>query len=103
MSGQDQGDDMALATAHNITLEPSLKTAAAGPLLSALRTYRGSPIALDGSAVEFLGAACFQVLVCASATWRADGVALSVLTPSTAMRNDLTLLGAGNLLSIEGE
>lgn len=98
----EMGDAMAQDDT-TIVLVPSLKTAAAGPLLENLRQRRGSSVNLDGSGVEFLGAACFQVLASASASWAKDSIPFSIVNPSNALRTDLAILGAGNLVTIEEE
>ena len=46
--------------------EPCLDLSAAGPLAASLLRRRGSPLALDGSAVERLGGQCLQVLLAAA-------------------------------------
>lgn len=86
------------------TRRPSRKTAtldlasvldvrAAGGLYASLAGLRGRPVVLDAGAVERLGGQCLQVLLAASAAWRADGAAFSFATVSDGFRDGLALLG----------
>ena len=70
---------------------------AAGPLASQLLARRGSPLIVDGSAVERMGAQCLQVLLAARKTWESDGQAFELIAPSTALITALAAFGAESL------
>ena len=70
---------------------------AATPLAALLLARRGTPLVVDGSAVERLGAQCLQVLLAARKTWDADGQPFQLANPSTAFIEALALLGAQGL------
>ncbi len=78
-----------------IQLPEVLDLTFAGPLAESLLAVRGSAVSIDATRVPRAGAQCVQVLLSALSTWRADGVALSVLEPSTEFRDALSLLGVG--------
>ncbi len=86
------------STAVIAALPPVLDLTAAGPLASDLLMRRGSPLVVDGSAVERLGAQCLQVLLAARATWAADGHSFTVEAPSDALAATLAALGAADLM-----
>ena len=71
---------------------------AAGPLASVLLARRGSPLVVDGSAVERMGAQCLQVLLAARQTWEADGLSFQLAAPSNAMTEALAAFGAACLV-----
>jgi chemotaxis protein CheX len=77
-----------------LVLAEVLDLGAAAPLLASLLAIRGRDARLDASEVQRVGGQCLQVLLSAAATWRADGVCLSLDTPSTAFAEQLALLGA---------
>ncbi len=79
------------------TLPAVLDLNAAGPLASQLLARRGSPLTVDGSAVERMGAQCLQVLLAARKTWELDGQAFELMAPSNAMTTALTAFGAESL------
>ena len=76
-----------------IRLPEFLDLAAARPLAKILLERRGTPIVIDGSAVNQVGAQCVQVLLSAKKTWSADGVALSLVNCAPRMVEDLHHLG----------
>lgn len=86
-----------------IRLDPVLDTAAAGPLIEAIRARRGAPLRLDASEVRVLGAACLQALLAAEAAWRADGGAFALVDPSESFRADAATLGAAARLPFPAE
>jgi chemotaxis protein CheX len=74
-------------------LPPALDLNAAGPLAEALLKHSGDDLALDGSKVQRLGAACLQVLLAAGRTWASDGAALLLDNPTPRFVEDLRFLG----------
>ncbi len=54
------------------TLESNLVFSTAKPLAASLLEKRKENVVIDASSVEYLGAACFQVLLSAAKTWRED-------------------------------
>ena len=70
---------------------------AAGPLASVLLARRGSPLVVDGAAVERMGAQCLQVLLAARKTWEADGQPFQLAAPSNALTEALAAFGAESL------
>ena len=83
-----------------ITALPSvLDLTAAAPLAAEFMAHRGTPLMVDGSGVERLGAQCLQVLLAARNAWVADGRAFSIESPSDALSDTLARLGAADLLS----
>jgi chemotaxis protein CheX len=77
-----------------LVLAEALDMRAAGPLLEAVRSRRGAPLALDGSQVERLGGQCLQVILAAHAAWAADGHGFEICNPSTALKEGWALMGA---------
>ncbi len=65
----------------------------AAPLAEAFGKLVGSPVAIDASRVNRLGASCVQVMLAAARTWKAKGDALTLLNPSPRFLEDLGLLG----------
>ncbi len=86
--------DLAIAA-----LPPVMDLTAAGPLATEFLSHRGTPLMVDGSAVERLGAQCLQVLLAARNAWAADGHAFSIESPSAALAETLAAMGAADLLS----
>ena len=82
---------------HPVVLPPMLDLNAAAPLREQLLTLRGQAVALDGSAVDRLGALCLQVLLAARKTWAADGVELRLTVASEAFIEQLAAFGATDL------
>jgi chemotaxis protein CheX len=78
-----------------IQLPEVLDLTFAGPLAESLLAVRGAAVSIDATRVQRAGAQCVQVLLSALSTWRADGVSLSFLEPSTEFRDALSLLGIG--------
>jgi chemotaxis protein CheX len=78
-------------TSHSL---PSvLDTAAAEPLHAALlaRITQGTPLRIDGAAVERAGLACLQVLASARATAAAAGIGFALEGPSEPLRRMVAL------------
>ena len=90
--GQTSGD-LAIAS-----LPAILDLTAAGPLTAELLAQRGTPLMVDGSAVERVGAQCLQVLLAARRTWAADGHAFSIESPSDALVETAAAIGAADLM-----
>ena len=78
----------------NLDLAPVLDLKAAAPLHQALMALRGRDVTVNASAVERLGAQCFQVLLSARNTWSEEGVRFAVTEPSETFVETLALLGA---------
>ncbi len=79
--------------AATIALAEVLDLKAATTLASELLAARGGDVALDGSAVQRLGAQCLQVIMSARATWDKEGVGLQIVNPSHDLIEGLELLG----------
>jgi chemotaxis protein CheX len=77
-----------------LNLPPVMNLRAAAPLAREMLALRGTPVALDASNVERIGGLCLQVLLSAQMTWRADGVALRLINPSSAFLESAATLGA---------
>jgi chemotaxis protein CheX len=76
-----------------IELTENLDMPAAAPLLEQMSKLVGEPLAVDASRVQRLGASCLQVLLAAARTWKAEGDALTLQSPSLRFLEDLHLLG----------
>lgn len=70
-------------------------------LKDALLKRRGGDLVIDGSGVEMLSGLALEALISARATWRLDGSAMSISSPSEQMRRDVELLGMSALLTAE--
>jgi chemotaxis protein CheX len=75
-------------------LPETLNLKAAAGLYADLSAARGHDFALDAADVQRLGGQCLQVLLAASEAWRADGLELSIINPSDAFTQTLSLFGA---------
>lgn len=78
---------------REIDLPDSLGSAAARSLAETLLAARGAPVTLRAASVRRLGGQCVQVMLSAAATWRADGLALGIETPTPEFLEALRLLG----------
>lgn len=78
---------------QSVLLDKSLGLAAAKPLAEKLLNIRDNDIVLDASEVEHLGGACFQVLLSAQKTWRADKKKFSVVNGSPAFDEAVVRFG----------
>ncbi|WP_244497787.1 STAS domain-containing protein [Aureimonas sp. AU40] len=76
-----------------LALPPVLDITASAGLHTTLLAHRGTPLALDASAVKRLGGQCLQLLISANRTWVADGVPLRLSGVSEAFERDLGLMG----------
>jgi chemotaxis protein CheX len=90
-----------MTTPPAMPLTAVLDTAAAGPLRFALcrAIEDGTPLTIDGSAVERVGLACLQVLAAARAAAAAAGVGFGIIRPSTPLADMAKLAGLGALVS----
>jgi chemotaxis protein CheX len=79
--------------ATTFRLPENLDLRGAARLGSELHALRGRAICLDASGVAHIGALCLQVLLSARITWKADGVPLTVVTPSTPFTDAMRLFG----------
>jgi chemotaxis protein CheX len=77
-----------------VVLPRNLDFAAARPLWQELQQARGAPVAVDASQVERLGGLCLQVLLAASAEWRAAGHEFRIDAASQAFVTALETMGA---------
>jgi chemotaxis protein CheX len=84
---------MAKDQIKRIALPESLGPAEATELADQLRTLRGAPLEIEAHDVRRLGGLCVQVLLSALATWRADGLRLTLVEPSPEVEESLRLLG----------
>jgi chemotaxis protein CheX len=80
--------------AAELALPAHLDLVAAAPLRSEILARRGQPLDLDGAAVQRLGGLCLQVLLAARAAWSADNQPFRLLTPSSALKEAISTLGA---------
>ena len=78
---------------HVIELPEHLDMPAAAPLAETFLKRVGEPVAIDASRVARLGASCLQVLLAAARTWKSEGDALTLRSPSPRFLEDLNLLG----------
>lgn len=74
-------------------LPDNLGSAASRELATALVALRGEPLAMNAARVRRIGAQCAQVLLSAAATWRADGLDLTLDDPSPEFQEAMRLLG----------
>ncbi len=95
---EQAGSDLAITA-----LPPVMDLTAAAPLAAEFMAHRGTPLMIDGSAVERLGAQCLQVLLAARNAWAADGQGFSIESPSDALAETLAALGAADLLPPSSE
>lgn len=80
-------------TIGKLQLAEVLDLTAAAPLAQSLIPRRGSDLTIDASKVRRVGAQCLQVLLSAEATWKADGVRLTVENPTDEFLASSELLG----------
>ncbi len=78
---------------QTIELSDNLDMPLAAPLAQAFTRHVGSPVVIDASRVNRLGASCLQVMLSAARTWKAQGDALTLKDPSPRFLEDLGLLG----------
>lgn len=77
----------------SLRLDDKLDVTKAKPLAAALVERRGSPVVLDASAVQHLGAQCAQVLLSARRSWADAGHEFRFAEPSEAFADGARLLG----------
>ena len=77
-----------------IKLPAVLDIQQAEPLRAQLLGMRGTPVTLDGSEVERLGALCLQVLISAQQTWARDEQSLILDRVSEDFANQWNAFGA---------
>ena len=80
-----------------------LDYAAAAPLKAELAAARGTPVALDASEVDRMGALCLQVLLAAGKAWREDGHDFQIADPSLPFLDAVRLMAAGQHLAPHGD
>ena len=76
-----------------LTLAPVLDLNAATALREEFLAARGTPLAVDASRVERLGAQCLQVLLAARKAWQAQECEFAVEGPSAAFIDAAALMG----------
>lgn len=81
----------------SMPLPETLDLGAASEFAAQLLTQRGSDICLDGSPVRKLSAIGLEMLIAASAQWRADGHAFEISGWSDAAVETMSTLGADPL------
>jgi chemotaxis protein CheX len=81
------------SAAKTLSLESVLDLNAASSLHSKLMAARGSDLAIDGSAVERVGALCIQVLMSAAKTWEEEKLSLTFSQMSDALTKTMQLSG----------
>ena len=81
------------AAEASLLLEDKLDVTRAKSLLAALLERRGTPIVVDASAVQHIGAQCAQVLLSARRTWQEAGHEFRFAEPSEAFADGARLLG----------
>ena len=86
-----------------ITPPATLSAASAATFRAELEAARGGNATLDLSGVEMLGGLCLELVIAAQATWRAEGLTLTLADPSAAFLNDAATLGALRALGLETE
>ena len=79
---------------ETLLLPAKLDLKAAETLKADILARRGGDLTLDGSAVERLGGLGLQVLLAARKTWAADGLNLSLVFVSEALREQWAAFGA---------
>lgn len=89
-------------SAATIRLDSMMDLAAARPLAASLSAVRGNDVVIDASEVRHLGAQCAQVLLSTQATWRVEGHAFEIVTPSPAFADGARILGLAPFLQPEG-
>ena len=75
------------------TLAAVLDLNEASNLKANLLSLRGSPLSIDASTVERMGAQCVQVLMSAAKTWEKDGKPFLILKASDAFQTTMQLIG----------
>ncbi len=81
------------STRKRLQLPEVMDLTAAAPLAQSLLSRRGSDLSVDASRVHRVGAQCLQVLLAAVATWKADGMRLSLDKPTDEFLKGSALLG----------
>jgi chemotaxis protein CheX len=76
-----------------LQLPEVLDLTAAAPLAQSILSRRGAELKVDASKVRRVGAQCLQVLLAAAATWKMDGVRLSLTKPTEEFLEGSRLLG----------
>ena len=78
---------------NQVSLAARLDTAASAELRSTLHAAAGEDLILDGSAVEMIGGACLELLLCAGVIWSRAGHAITLENASNQMIDDLGRFG----------
>jgi chemotaxis protein CheX len=86
-----------------IILPAVLDLRAAASLKADLQAHIGSPLEIDASKVERLGASCLQVLLAFVSARPADTSASPFTAASEAFREDARLMGANTKLGLKAK
>jgi chemotaxis protein CheX len=81
----------------SVKLPDVVDTASVGALRAAILEHRGGDLELDAGRVQRIGGLGLQVLAAAAATWRADGVSLTLAAASDPFNDMMRLMGAADL------
>ena len=79
-----------------ITLSAELDSTQAAGLLAELRQVKGQPVHINGSHVNRISTLCLQILLSASASWKAERTAFQITEPSEALSAAIAMLGLSN-------
>ena len=77
---------------RQFALPARMDVPAAEELAEALEHLRGTPVTIDGGAVQQVSTLCLQMIAAARLQWREDGVAFELDHPSTALGEALEIL-----------
>lgn len=77
---------------RRFALPARMDVSAAEELAEALEHLRGTPVRIDGAAVEQVSTLCLQLIAAARLQWRDDDVPFALTAPSPALREGLALL-----------
>ncbi|MCG6882821.1 MAG: STAS domain-containing protein [Silicimonas sp.] len=79
--------------AKRIALPSKLDTAAAAALRDDLIAAEGTDIVFDAGQVEQIGALCLETILSAAALWKAEGLTVTLDSPSAQLTEDLSRFG----------
>lgn len=65
----------------------------AGALYNFLTAHRRTPVIIDGSECRHVGGQLSQIMAAAVKTWSTEGIALTIVDPSDAIAEHLSILG----------
>ncbi|MEM9709095.1 MAG: STAS domain-containing protein [Pseudomonadota bacterium] len=88
---------------ERLELPAKLDTAAAGELITALRSRQGGDLVLDASSLQQIGGLCVQAIIVAANDWQDSGHALRFENVSDEVADQLRLFGTSPSVVIEGD